>query len=168
MLQSKALSLSRFIFPRLTRGFFVRIALLAAATWLVGTYWLRPMVVDGASMEPTYAAHGFNVCVLTAYRSHPPTRGDVVALKYGGTRYMLLKRVLAFEGETVAFSNGVCVVNGQSLDEPYVVKNSDWNVPPRTVQSGHVYVMGDNRSVPFENHVGGEISLARVAGKVLW
>ena len=119
-------------------------------------------------MEPTYAAHGFNVCMLTAYRSRPPARGDVVVLKYGGTRYMLLKRVLAFEGESVAFSNGVCVVDGRPLDEPYVVKNSGWAVPPRTVKPGHVYVMGDNRSVPFENHVGGEISLARVAGRPLW
>ena len=146
----------------------MRITLVAAVTWAVGTYWLRPMIVDGASMEPTYAAHGFNVCVLTAYRSHPPARGDVVALKYGGTRYMLLKRVLAFEGETVAFSNGVCVVNGQPLDEPYLVKNIGWNVPPRTVGPGHVYGMGGNRSVPFEEHVGGEISIARVAGRTLW
>ena len=162
------MSLDSFIFPRLTRVFFVRLILLAATTWLVGMFWLRPMVVDGASMEPTYAAHGVNVCVLTAYRSHPPARGDVVALKYGGMRYMLLKRVLAFAGETVAFSNGVCLVNGRPLDEPYVVKNSDWTVQPRTVQTGHIYVMGDNRSVPFENHVGGEISLARVAGRPLW
>ena len=156
------------MFPRLTRGFLVRLALVAAATWLIGTYWLRPMVVDGESMEPTYSSHGFNFCVFTAYRSHPPARGDVVVLKYGGTRYMLLKRVLAFEGETVAFSNGVCMVDGKPLDEPYVVKNSGWNVPPRTVQPGHVYVMGDNRSVPFEIPVGGEISLARVAGRPLW
>lgn len=162
------MSLSRFIFPRLTRGFFIRIAVLAVSTWLVGMFWLRPMVVDGESMEPTYAAHGFNVCVLTAYRSRPPARGDVVVLKYGGTRYMLLKRVLAFEGETVVFSNGVCVVDGRALDEPYLVKNSGWNVPPRTVKPGNVYVMGDNRSVPFEVHVGGEIALARVAGRPLW
>ena len=162
------MSLSRFIFPRLTRGFFIRIAVLAVSTWLVGMFWLRPMVVDGESMEPTYAAHGFNVCVLTAYRSRPPARGDVVVLKYGGTRYMLLKRVLAFEGETVAFSNGVCVVDGRALDEPYLVKNSGWNVPPRRVKPGNVYVMGDNRSVPFEVHVGGEIALARVAGRPLW
>ena len=146
----------------------MRLVLVAAVTWLVGTLWLRPLVVDGESMEPTYAAHGVNVCVLTAYRSQPPARGDVVVLRYGGTRYMLLKRVLAFAGETVAFSNGVCLVDGQPLREPYVVKNSGWNVPPRTVQPGHVYVMGDNRSIPFENHVGGEISLARVAGRPLW
>jgi hypothetical protein len=86
------MSLSRFIFPRLTRGFFIRIAVLAVSTWLVGMFWLRPMVVDGESMEPTYAAHGFNVCVLTAYRSRPPARGDVVVLKYGGTRYMLVEQ----------------------------------------------------------------------------
>lgn len=141
---------------------------VAAVTWLVGTYLLRPLVVDGESMEPTYASHGFNVCVMSAYWFHPPKRGDVVVLKYGGTRYMLLKRVLAFEGETVAFRNGACYVDGQRLDEPYVVKNSDWTVPPRKVQPGHIYVMGDNRSVPFENHVGGEISLVRVAGRILW
>ncbi len=162
------MSLLRFMFPRLTRAFFVRLALLAVGTTLVGVYWLRPMVVDGESMEPTYAAHGVNVCVMTAYRSHPPARGDVVALKYGGTRYMLLKRVLAFAGETVAFSNGVCLVDGRPLDEPYVALNSGWTVPPRKVRPGCIYVMGDNRSVPFENHVGGEISLARVAGRTLW
>ena len=167
--RSRRLPLSNsFIFPRLTRGFLVRITLVAAVTWAIGTYWLRPMVVDGASMEPTYAAHGFNLCVLTAYRSHPPKRGDVAVLRYGGSRYLLLKRVLAFEGETVAFSNGVCVVNGRPLDEPYLVKNAGWNVPPRTVGAGHVYVMGDNRSVPFEQHVGGEISVSRVEGRPLW
>ena len=162
------MSLVRFIFPRLTCAFFVRLGVVAVATWCVGAFWLRPMVVDGVSMEPKYAAHGVNECVLTAYRTHPPARGDVVALKYGGTRYMLLKRVLAFAGETVAFSNGVCLVDGRPLDEPYVVLNSGWTVPPRKVRPGHVYVMGDNRSVPFENHVGGEISLARVAGRTLW
>ena len=146
----------------------MRIALVAVVTWAVGMFWLRPVVVDGASMEPTYAAHGFNVCVLGAYLSRPPERGDIVVLKYGGTRYMLLKRVLAFEGESVAFSNGVCIVNGRALDEPYLVKNSGWNVPPRVVKPRNVYVMGDNRSVPFEEHVGGEISLARVAGRPLW
>ncbi len=162
------MSFSEFIFPKLTKAFFARIAILVVITWLVGTYWLRPLFVDGESMMPTYSGRGLNVCLLTAYRSHPPARGDVVVLKYGGSRYMLMKRVLAFAGETVSFKDGICVVDGKPLDEPYVVLNSGWNVPPRTVKPGHIYVMGDNRSVPFENHVGGEISLARVVGKPLF
>ena len=95
--------------------------MLAGGTWLLGTRVLRPMVVDGSSMEPTYAAHGFNFCNHAAYWSHGPARGDVVILKYGGSRYMLLKRVLAFAGETVEFREGACLVDGKRLDEPYVV-----------------------------------------------
>lgn len=160
--------LDRFLFPRLTVGFLLRVVLLAATTWFVGMRVLRPMVVDGASMEPTYAAHGFNFCNHLAYRSRLPARGDVVVLKYGGSRFMLLKRVLAFAGETVEFRGGVCFVDGKRLDEPYVVKPCSWTVPPHRVADGCVYVMGDNRSVPFENHVGGEIALSRIAGRPLW
>ena len=160
--------LSRFLFPRLSGWFLLRVALLAGATWYVGAHVLRPMRVDGASMEPTYPSRGFNCCLLTAYRAQPPARGDVVALRYGGTRYMLLKRVLAFAGETVEFRQGACYVDGRKLEEPYVAKPCDWNVPPRKVAENCIYVMGDNRSVPFENHVGGEIARSRVAGRPLW
>ena len=160
--------MSQFLFPRLSGWFLLRVALLAGGTWYVGAHVLRPMRIDGASMEPTYHTRGVNFCLLTAYRSRPPARGDVVALRYGGTRYMLLKRVLAFAGETVEFRQGACYVDGTRLEEPYVAMPCDWNVAPRKVADGCVYVMGDNRSVPFENHVGGEIACSRVAGRPLW
>ena len=143
-------------------------AILVAATLAIGRWALRPMVVDGASMEPTYASRGFNFGNLLAYRWNPPKRGDVVLLRYGGQRWFLLKRVLAFAGETVEFRNGKCLVGGRPLDEPYVKKPCGWTVPPCTVPQGCIYVMGDNRSVPFENHVGGEISASRIAGRPLW
>ena len=160
--------LRHFLAPRLSKLFLVRVCVLAAATFVVGRWVLRPMVVSGASMEPTYANRGFNLGYLLAYRRHPPHRGEVVLLRYGGQHWFLLKRVLAFAGETVEFRNGTCFVDGKPLDEPYVKKNSDWTVPPRKVAPGHVYVMGDNRSVPFECHVGGEIAISRIAGKPLW
>ena len=119
-------------------------------------------------MEPTYARRGFNLGNLLAFRRRPPRRGEVVLLRYGGQRWYLLKRVLAFAGETVEFRGGICFVEGRALDEPYVKKNAGWNVPPRKVAPGHVYVMGDNRSVPFETHVGGEIAVTRIAGRPLW
>ena len=81
---------------------------------------------------------------------------------------MLLKRVIAFAGETVAFEKGVCLVDGKPLDEPYVRLGCDWDIPPHKSRPGHIYVMGDNRSVPAEAHVGGEIAAARVVGRPLW
>ncbi len=160
--------LRHFLAPRLSKIFLVRVCVLAAATFAVGRWVLRPMVVSGESMEPTYANRGFNLGYLLAYRGRLPQRGEVVLLRYGGQHWFLLKRVLAFAGETVEFRDGTCFVDGTPLDEPYVKKNSDWTVPPRKVAPGHVYVMGDNRSVPFECHVGGEISASRIAGKPVW
>ena len=157
-------ALHAFLVPRPTRGFLLRAALVAAAAALVFTTVLLPVRLEGRSMEPTYAAPGF-AFVWTGARD--PARGDVVALRWEGRRKMLLKRVLAFEGETVAFSNGVCLVDGVPLDEPYVAFDGGWNLPPRTVEPGCIYVMGDNRGVDPEVHVGGEISRRRIVGKPL-
>ena len=160
--------LQQFFVPRLSSRFLVRALALAGLTFVVGKWVFRPMFVQGASMEPTYARQGFTFGNLLAYRWRTPQRGEVVLLRYGGSQRYLLKRLLAFAGETVEFRKGVCFVNGAPLNEPYVAKPCYWDVPPRTVAHGHVYVMGDNRSVPFESHVGGEIAAARIAGRPLW
>ncbi len=161
-------ALRHFLAPRISGRFLVRAAAVAAVTFVIGRWVLKPMVVEGASMEPTYARRGFNFGNLLAYRWSQPRRGDVVLLRYGGEKWYLLKRVLAFAGETVAFKDGICIVDGKPLDEPYVKQNAKWDVPPRKVAPGHVYVMGDNRGVAFETHVGGEIAASRIAGRPLW
>ncbi len=162
------MTLREFIFPKFTRRLLLRLAVVASASAAIFKFAFMPVVIDGESMLPTYSSRGFNFCNRLAYRRTVPKRGDVVMLRWGGTRYMLLKRVIAFAGETVAFEKGVCLVDGTPLDEPYVRFGCDWNIPPRTVGPGHVYVMGDNRSVPAEAHVGGEIAAARVVGRPLW
>lgn len=160
--------LRRFLLPTPSRAFFVRVALLAIGVTLLCRYVVRPVLIDGKSMEPTYGEHGVNLCILTAYRDRLPERGDVVALRWGGAKWLLLKRVLAFEGETVEFRDGVCYVDGAPLAEPYVKFPCDWTLPPRTIRPGHLYVMGDNRSVPASVHVGGEIAASRLAGRPAW
>lgn len=157
-----------FLCPRVTPRFFLRVAILATVVFTVGRFLLQPVVVWGESMEPTYASRGFNFRVAFAYWFTAPKRGDIVILQYEGRRRMLLKRVLAFAGETVEFRNGVCLVDGKALSEPYVKENAQWTLSPRKVASGHIYVMGDNRGVPPEMHVGGEIACSRILGRPLW
>ena len=157
-----------FLFPELNRKFFLRIACLVLITVAVCRYVFIPLFIHGESMLPAYPARGFNFCVCPVFGKTDPERGDVVILQFEGRRRMLLKRVLAFEGETVEFRGGVCFVNGKPLDEPYVKLNSGWNIPSKTVRPGKIYVMGDNRGVPAENHMGGEIDKRRIAGRPLW
>lgn len=154
------------------RAFFAlppwrRLLLVAAATAATCRFILTPSFVSGESMEPTYGRRGVNAVFRLRYLLHPPRRGDVVAMRYHG-RAFLLKRVLAFAGETVEFRDGRCIVDGVPLDEPYVKFPCDWELPPRLVAPGRIYVMGDNRSMPAEAHVGGEISLSRLAGAPLF
>lgn len=160
-------NLSRILFPPLNRCSLLRISLLIAGTILVCRFWLVPARIEGISMLPTYRAHGFTFCNRLAYRTHPPTYGDIVALRYGGTRNLLLKRVIGLAGDTIEFRSGVLYRNEMPVDEPYVVYPCDWSTPPRTISPDHVYVMGDNRSIPFSAHAGGEIASRRIFGRPL-
>jgi len=59
-----------------------------------------------------------------------------------GQKIMLLKRVVATEGQSVEFREGSLFVDGKKVNEPYVSAKSDWNLAPATVKPGHVYVVG--------------------------
>lgn len=81
---------------------------------------------------------------------------------------MLLKRILAVENETLEFRQGQLYVDGKIVPEPYIVKPYDWNLEPRMVKPGHVYVVGDNRQVPMLAHDFGQTLVKRVIGTPLW
>jgi len=119
-------------------------------------------------MEPAYQNGAFNFCWRLRYIFSEPKRGDVVAVRFAGNKVMLLKRVVAGEGERVEFHNGKLFVNGGEIDEPYVRYPCNWNLPPRQVEKGCVYVVGDNRSMPIENHYFGQASMKRIIGVPLW
>jgi len=80
---------------------------------------------------------------------------------------MLLKRVVALQGETVEFRVGKLYVNGNLLEEPYVIHQSNWELTPRTIAPGHVYVIGDNRGTSMARHRFGQVNMNRIVGGVL-
>ncbi len=128
----------------------------------------RPARISGGSMMPTYPSIGFNFCWEPVFWFSKPHRGQVIIAKYAGEDFMLLKRVVALEGETVAFKNGKLLVNGKVQNEPYVKYECDWNLSERKVAPGHIYVIGDNRSMPIDNHKFGQIAANRIIGVPLW
>ena len=68
----------------------------------------------------------------------------------------------------VEIRNGVLYINGKELDEPYVKYDCDWNLSLREVPKGKIFVLGDNRSMPIREHVGGMIDRDRLAGIPVW
>jgi len=119
-------------------------------------------------MEPTYHHGGVNFCWRLRTLFSEPKRFDVVAVRFAGSRVMLLKRVVAREDEQVEFRDGKLFINGKEIEEPYVRYPCNWNLPLRRVEKDCVYVVGDNRSMPIENHHFGQTSKSRLMGVPLW
>jgi len=160
--------LREFFFPKLTPIYCVRVALVALLAYLFFAFVLTPFFVRGHSMEPTYRDGGFDFCFKPRYAFSEPERGDVVCLRLAGERVILLKRIVALGGDTVEFRQGKLFVNGSEVPEPYVNGPCDWSLPPRLVEEGCVYVVGDNRSMPIEGHDFGQTSATRIMGAPLW
>lgn len=161
-----AFSLRRFFVPTLNKRYFIRLVLVALASYLIFGYLLIPLRIQGVSMEPTYHDRTYAFSWRLQYAFAPIKRFDVVTVRYSGRRVMLLKRVVALPGETVEFRKGYLYVDGKLIDEPYVRHRVAWELAPRTVASGHVYVVGDNRGTPMDRHQFGETSLHRIVGGV--
>jgi signal peptidase I len=164
----KSNKILRILFPALNLRYLLRIVIVAIVAYIVFSRLLIPFRIDGKSMEPTYRDGGFNFCFTPAFWFTSPERQDVVVIRFAGKRVMLLKRVVALAGETVAFENGRLLVDGEKLEEPYVLRYQDWDLPPRTVEEGNVYVIGDNRNVSMKTHYFGQTSIGRIEGAPLW
>ena len=63
---------------------------------------------------------------------------------------------------------GLLYINGHKIKEPYVKGKYGWDLPSRTVTPHHVYVVGDNRSVPIETHDFGQTDVNRIIGAPVW
>jgi signal peptidase I len=152
---------------RSPRWTLIRILILVVVVFLVRAFVLLPIMVKGPSMLPTYQSTGLNFVYRLAYLSSRPQRGDVVAIRYSGEHIMLMKRVIGLPGETVMFHQGHVFINGSLLEEPYLKNPSDWERAPDALGPHEYFVVGDNRSMPIEDHRFGKAEDYRIVGKVL-
>ena len=145
----------------------IRIVIISFTAWMFFSHVLIPLRIQGKSMEPTYHDGGFSFCWRQRFLLSPPDHGDVVAIRLAGRKVMLLKRVVALSGEIVEFRHGHLFINDRQVDESYVQFNAGWNLSPRTVGPGKLYVVGDNRGVPMGQHHFGQVDRSRIIGGVL-
>jgi signal peptidase I len=168
--------------PKVT---FARIAVLVVTCFIIFKFILLHIQVEGISMLPTYPDQSKHFVNRFAYLWHGPQRGDVVGLRFSRAvtntpagihqaaswletpHVMLLKRIVGLPGETVAFADGRVLINGEVLDEPYEKTPCDWNRPPVKLGPDEYFVVGDNRTMPWEDHTFGRAQRSQIVGKAL-
>ena len=144
----------------------IRIVVLVAVCFVTFKFVLLPIRIEGISMQPTYHDGQVNCINRLAYLRHEPQRGDIVSVRLAGASIMYMKRIIGLPGESVSFHEGRAYINGQLLDEPYVKKSCDWEAGPFVCTTNEFYVVGDNRSMPFELHTKGRAERERIVGKL--
>ncbi len=140
---------------------------MGVVLYAVLSQWARPVRVRGISMEPTIRDGTIRLARLRLFRHHPPTRGTVVVIALPGGQTFYAKRVVGLPGETVAFRYGRLMINGKSIEEPYLADPGTWNAPDVPLGDNEFFVVGDNRHMPMAEHVAGVVNIRHIKGG-LW
>lgn len=157
-------------------GLCVIIVLFSEA--LFTTLYTGIYIVDG-SMSPTLTGadsptvKGGDYIYINTHAK--PTYGDIVVVynphKTASGIDKLIKRVVAFGGDTVEIKEGVLFVKGKEVKENYI--SSDYNSEgisfgPHTVAEGCMFLLGDNRigSQDSRSSVYGDIPMKNLVGVV--
>lgn len=123
-------------------------------------------------MHPTVLQGDKFLIDTWAYKNRNPKRGDIVAHSFGGQNGLYLNRVIAIENDKIEIRNGVVVLNGQTLNEQYVLsanitRPESKDMKEVIVPKGHYFVMGDNRDASFgDSRFNGTITIANIEGEI--
>lgn len=147
---------------------WVRLVILGgvAAVLLIAKQFYGFTLVVGTSMMPTLRPR--ELCLVERVRDYRPRRGDIVSFRTADDPPLwFVKRVVGLPGETVALSNGVPLINGQPLAEPYTQQNPAWNLAPITLGADQIWVLSDNRRGGYEDYVQGVVATRLVRGRIV-
>ncbi|MFI7600760.1 signal peptidase I [Actinoplanes sp. NPDC049681] len=135
------------------------VAILVAV--LVRAFVLQTFYIPSPSMEHTLNVWDRVLVNKLVYDFREPHRGEIVVFKaptdwQSGTEGEdFIKRIIGVGGDHVVCCDAQqrLIINGHSLDEPYIYKDADGNQDPAadepfdiTVPADRLWVMGDHRS----------------------
>jgi signal peptidase I len=135
------------------------VAILVAV--LVRAFVLQTFYIPSPSMEHTLNVLDRVLVNKLVYDFREPRRGEIIVFKApqdwqsGAEGEDFIKRIIGTGGDHVVCcdSQERLIVNGRSLDEPFIYKDADGTPDPAadepfniTVPAGRLWVMGDHRS----------------------
>src|ERR1700737_3687406 len=127
----------------------VEVVVLAVILYFGISFAVQTVHVEGLSMFATLDDNDYLIADKIAYRLHAPQRGDIVILRPPTDNSKdFIKRVIALPGEQLIIHDGVVLINGHRLNEPYLPEA--WtvfnNVSLTKIPPNEYFVMGDNRN----------------------
>lgn len=136
-----------------------------ALAFLIHQFVAETTVVFGQSMVPELLPRQRLVVEKVTYRFRPPQRGQLVVLSVEGDRENLIKRVVAMPGEFAAIDDGIVLIDGEPLLEPYVTWPTQDDMAPRQMGPTEFLVLGDNRPNSRDSRQFGPVDQENIVGR---
>jgi len=128
---------------------FITVAVIVLRTWVIEGVEIPPEMEE-SSMAPVIE-QGERLFVLRfMYKLRRPYRGEIVVFWHtmaSGKEVQYIKRVIGLPGDEITIQQGVILLNGIPLEEPYATgRVEEITIPPTLVPPGRYFVLGDNRA----------------------
>ena len=168
-----------------------------ALALLIKTFLVQAFFIPSASMVPTLKVGDRVLVNKLVYDVGEPQRGDVIVFEdpserekpdrgflqgiwywvieglgfSAGQHQDFIKRVVGLPNETLEVRGGKVYINGEVLEEPYIVRTGHQDYGPVTIGPESVSVMGYNRTNSSDSRAFGPIPEEKIIGKafvLLW
>lgn len=136
---------------------WVRDIVIAIIIAVILSQFITPTIVKEHSMDDTLHSNDYLIMWKMAYKTKTPEYGDIVVfrsdlLTEDGKKKLLIKRVIATGGDTIAVRNGYVYRNGEQLEEPYTKDGyTNGGIDETVVPEGKLFLLGDNRVVSIDS-----------------
>ncbi|AOY76325.1 signal peptidase I [Clostridium formicaceticum] len=152
---------------------WIKTIVLSLVIALIITTFIKPTIVKNYSMVPTLDENNFLIVNRLLYKQGTPKRGDIIVFRSplktaAGKDKLLIKRIIALPGEEIVIRDGNVFIDGEYLEEPYLVEDSyTEGTVDLVIPEGKIFAMGDNRenSLDSRDDILGLVDMEDVIGK---
>jgi signal peptidase I len=166
---TKAMFIWRFILKRshFTRE-IVELVVITLLLFIVIRFVVRGYHMQSANMQPSISQNAYIMANRTSYLFSKPQRGDVVVLQDPvDSNEDDIVRIIGLPGDDVKTDSAHVIVNGLTLNEPYVSKEynpegKEWKIP-----ADSYFVLNDNRQFANDSRNWGTVAASNIIGKAV-
>lgn len=127
---------------------------------------MRQFVVENISMLPTLDPGDRIFVDRLSWRAVSDlARGDVVVFRAWDEDKLYVKRLIGLPGDTLTLQEGEVFVNGERLDEPYLLQHAAESKPVIKLGPDEFFVMGDNRPSSADSRIHGPVKRDAIVGR---
>ncbi|MGM0522570.1 MAG: signal peptidase I [Bacillota bacterium] len=149
------------------------VLVIVFSVYLIRTFVLMPISIDGDSMEPTLHNQDFLMMERLSYYMDEPERFDIVVFR-ATKQKDYIKRIIGLPGEAIEYRDNQLFINGIEKDEYFITDPNEYtndftvgDIEPGhdQIPEGYYLVLGDNRNNSTDSRTIGLVPKDRIMGR---